>query len=138
MSTARGLIRFRDYAEQGRDFSGLRFGKTITPTDIDCSMDFGGEHFVFLEAKFGDEPLPGGQRLHLEFLCRRLTQSRANAIAIVLTHDIPVHRQIPFADLSAREHFTARVGWTTARAGTNCRTLIEEWLDLVSRKTNAT
>ena len=44
----RGVIRNRQFAQQLRDFSGLRFGK-ITPTDIDGFMDFGDRLFVVLE-----------------------------------------------------------------------------------------
>lgn len=70
---------------QVRDFSGLRW-RNITPTDIDCSIDFGGKLFVFVEAKLPGVTLPYGQRLHLERLTDAITESGRYAIAIVCEH----------------------------------------------------
>ena len=50
------------------DFRGLVFGK-ISPTDIDCFIDFGNKLFVIVEAKHNDAQVPFGQMLAIERLC---------------------------------------------------------------------
>lgn len=67
----RGKIRSRKYATRIRDFSGLRFG-TITPTDIDCLIEYKNRAFVIIELKFSGSQKPFGQRLALERLCDSL------------------------------------------------------------------
>jgi hypothetical protein len=84
--TARGSIRNRDFAQQLRDFTGLCFGK-ISPTDIDAFMDFGGEVFIFIEAKHGNAPLRHGQRLALERLCDACQKAGVESIVLVASHD---------------------------------------------------
>ena len=61
----RGVIYNRQRAGQEIDFSGLRYGK-CTPTDIDGLIELGGKVFIFIEYKFGDAPMPFGQKLALE------------------------------------------------------------------------
>jgi hypothetical protein len=63
----RGVIRNRAYAQQIKDFSGMRFG-SITPTDIDAFIEFRNRLFIFIEGKHCGAPLPGGQKLALERL----------------------------------------------------------------------
>lgn len=87
MLVERGVIRNRKFAQQIRDFGGLRFGK-ITPTDIDAAVEFGDRLYVFVEAKHGDAPIPHGQRLLLERLCDALHQPpRRYAVVILASHD---------------------------------------------------
>jgi len=64
----RGTIRNLTYTRQRADFRGLRFG-TITPTDVDGSIEFEGRCCIFMETKHGDADLPTGQRLWLERNC---------------------------------------------------------------------
>ena len=82
----RGKIRNRRYAQQIRDFSGLRFG-TITPTDIDAFIDFQDKTFVYIEIKHGTAPLPQGQRLALERLCDSSQKAGKHSLVIIATHD---------------------------------------------------
>jgi len=84
----RGKIRNRQFAQQIRDFSGLRYGK-ITPTDIDGFMDFGDKVFIFIEAKHGDAALPYGQRLALQRLCDAGTKAGKQSIVLVGSHNTP-------------------------------------------------
>jgi len=82
----RGVIRNRQFAQQLRDFSGLRFGK-ITPTDIDGFMDFGDRLFVVLEGKHQGSQLHYGQRLALERLVDAChCPPRRVAVALILDH----------------------------------------------------
>lgn len=82
----RGVIRNRQFAQQLRDFSGLRFGN-ITPTDIDGFMDFGDRLFVVLEGKHFGSQLQPGQRLALERLVDAChCPPRRVAVALILDH----------------------------------------------------
>ena len=82
----RGVIRNRQFAQQLRDFSGLRFGK-ITPTDIDGFMDFGDRLFVILEGKHHGSQIQTGQRLALERLVDAChCPPRRVAVALILDH----------------------------------------------------
>lgn len=107
---ADGSVRHREFAEQGKDFTGLKFG-TITPTDLDLSVDFGGKLFVFGEAKFGDAALPVGQRLNLERICDAITRGGGTAIGMVLSHHAPPDQQIPFADTTVRAYYGDGQWW---------------------------
>lgn len=82
----RGKIRNRTFAQQIRNFSGLRFGK-ITPTDIDAFMDMGGQTFIFMESKHGGKPLPYGQRLALERLVDACQRAGIDSLLLILSHD---------------------------------------------------
>ncbi len=83
----RGVIKNRDYKQKIADFSGLRYGK-ITPTDLDCFIDFGNKLFVFVEAKYGNSPLSYGQNLALERLCDACYQPANGrySVAFVVSH----------------------------------------------------
>lgn len=126
----RGAIRDWDRATQIKDFTGLQYGK-VTPTDIDGSMDFGGRIFILLEAKHRDAPLPGGQRLHLEYQCRSHALAQHPALALVLTHDVSSDEPIPFAVLPVVEFFY-RGQWRTPVGAITCREAIDQFLEQVS------
>lgn len=81
----RGVIKNRQFANQVRDFSGLTFGR-ITPTDIDGLIEYQNKGYVFIETKFGEAPLPFGQRLALERLCDDL-QNTKPALLIIASHE---------------------------------------------------
>lgn len=82
----RGAIRNRSFANQVKDFSGLRFGN-ITPTDIDGLLDFHGRAWVKMEFKHGDSQLPHGQRLALERLCDDCERSGKPSLLLIARHD---------------------------------------------------
>lgn len=81
----RGVIRNRLFANQVRDFSGLRFGK-ITPTDIDGMIEYHNLCYVYIETKYESAELPYGQRLALERQCDDMQKVKP-AIAIVASHN---------------------------------------------------
>lgn len=86
MAVSRGVIRNRQFANQVKDFSGLRYG-SITPTDIDGAIDFGNRVFVFIELKYGAGNIPCGQKLALERIADDLDCYGKPTIAIVARHD---------------------------------------------------
>jgi hypothetical protein len=122
----RGAARDRAHAEQGKDFSGLQFGK-ITPTDIDGSVDFAGRVFVVIEAKYRGAAMPVGQRKHLEYVCASHHKAKHPAAALVVSHDTPPDEQIKFADCIVTEAWWAGK-WLKPATQITCREAIEKLL----------
>jgi hypothetical protein len=86
MNNVRGVIRNREYYNQVKDYSGLRWGK-ITPTDLDGFIDFGDKLFVIIELKHGDKKVDRGQELALERLHASIIKSRKRCFVIVARYD---------------------------------------------------
>lgn len=86
MSYTSELITNRNRAKQILAFDGMKFG-LCRPTDIDLSMDFGKQSFVFGELKGTGAPLTVGQRIHLEGLVDAITAGGRQATAFVAHHD---------------------------------------------------
>lgn len=98
----RGRIRNRERARQLRDFSGLRFGK-ITPTDIDCVIEFKDKLFVLVEFKMFGAPMDFGQQLCFERLCNAINSNARHAFAIVAEHDTPIHSDIDAGNATVKQ-----------------------------------
>ena len=78
-------IKNRDYLARIKNFSGLKFG-SISPTDLDGFLDFGNRLFIFVETKFADSILRGGQKLALERLCDACQTEHRTSILIVTNY----------------------------------------------------
>ena len=78
-------IKNLDYLARIKNFSGLRFG-SISPTDLDGFLDFGNRLFIFIETKFADSQLRGGQKLALERLCDACQTEHRTSILIVTNY----------------------------------------------------
>jgi hypothetical protein len=100
----RGQIGDVAKATQWRDYSGLRFERNITPTDIDGSVDFDGELFVMLEHKSKGAPMSYGQRLHLESITKAINSGGKNAACLICEHDTPTDQPINGADAKVVEY----------------------------------
>jgi hypothetical protein len=83
----RGIIRNEKQAQVLRDFSGLRFERGITPTDIDGFVEFADDVYVLIESKYTGSSLGGGQRKALERLTDCISHMR-NSILIVCNHGV--------------------------------------------------
>ena len=99
---ADGRVRNRKRAEQGRDYSGMKFG-TITPSDIDGFMDFGGRLFVFIELKLVGAPFERGQKWAYERLVDACERVGIPSIVIVARHTTPDDQLIPAASCVVSE-----------------------------------
>jgi hypothetical protein len=88
--------------QRPRDFTGLQYGK-ITPTDLDCVLEFGDKVMIFIEAKFQDSDLPFGQRLALTRLCDNC--ERAGKFSVVLIGRHENEGLIDFANLKLVEYY---------------------------------
>lgn len=90
----RGKIRNRQYSQQIKDFSELRYEK-ITPTDIDFGVEFSNKVFIFGELKYGDSQLEIGQKMFLQRTVDALQSSGKVAYLIMARHNIPPDQDIP-------------------------------------------
>jgi hypothetical protein len=98
----RGVIRNRAFAQQIKDFSGLRFDK-ITPTDIDGFMDFGDRLFVLIEGKHAGSILQTGQRLALERLVDAChCPPRRVAVCLIVDHFDAATADVDYAGCTVR------------------------------------
>lgn len=123
----RGKIRNRSYAQQLKDYSGLRWGK-ITPTDIDGFADFNNEIFVFIECKHGESAMPFGQRLALERLCDACQKSGLKSMVIVANHNVDFNNDI---DVSAQPVSLIRLNgkWRKPNTPQTVRTAIDGFVN---------
>lgn len=101
----RGQVRNRARAEQGRDFTGLRFGN-ITPTDIDGFIEFRNKAFVMIEAKLPGASFPLGQQKALARAVDAFQDAGKDALLLVAEHDTPLERQIDMAQTMVRRYYT--------------------------------
>lgn len=85
----RGEWRHRQRGAQLLSFSGLRWG-TITPTDFDLFIDFGGRAFVLGELKYRDAPMPRGQELALERAVDTWAHAGVPTIGFIARHHIDI------------------------------------------------
>lgn len=122
----RGVIRNRQFAQQIRDFSGLRFG-SITPTDIDGFVEFQDRLFIFIESKFGNSEPPRGQMLALERLCDACEQhGHRRSVVLMLKHSILADSglDIDFGRLLVSRYRLCGK-WRVPKSDTTCREAIE-------------
>jgi len=132
----RGEIVLRDRAKQLRDYSGLQFAGGITPTDVDGYLDFGNKVTVFVEFKYGDAPLPYGQRLALERLVDDVSMTKP-AILIVAQHshhpleDIQAHR----ATVSSYRY---KFKWRSPVRPIELRQAIVRFLEMIAKRSRST
>lgn len=82
------LITNRARAKQILAFDDMVYGR-CRPSDVDCSIDFQGETFAFVELKGAGVGLTLGQKLHLEGLVKGLTAGGKVAYAVLANHDTP-------------------------------------------------
>lgn len=100
----RGVIRNREFAQQIKDFSGLRFGN-ITPTDIDGFMDFGDRLFIVIEGKHSGSPMHYGQRLAIERLVDAChCPPRRISTAIIVDHYEKSSADVDYAKTTVRSY----------------------------------
>lgn len=126
-------IRNRDQKSQLVDFGGLRWGK-IMPTDLDAYIDFGGNFFVFVEAKYGAGKLSFGQRLALERLCDTCHRPDVgiSAVAFVCTHSS--QQDIDLAQAIVVEYRWQGVWRLPRQEGQSLKTAIDSVKQYVEKK----
>lgn len=120
------LIRNRKHLAQVVSFVGLEFG-SISPTDIDAFIDFGGKMFVFIEAKRTPACLDQvGQRLAFERSCDVCQMAGVESLFIVAQHDVPEPGVIVLAPLPVLE-FRLRGKWRLPKEPSSVRQIIDKF-----------
>lgn len=116
------------------DFAGLQWGK-LRPTDIDLSLDWGQETFVFVEIKSIRAPLTVGQRIHLEGLVKAIKAGGKEAYAVLAKHDTKTKDDVMAQDCLVSTVFDG-INWEPVYANTTLGdTLNEMYDDHLQRKT---
>ena len=82
------LIRNIKHMSQVVSFEGMMRHRTITPTDIDGFIDYNGNAFIYIELKFNDSKLIGGQRMALENAVKSHIKAKHEAICFLVSHDV--------------------------------------------------
>ena len=130
MLNERGKIYNRGRSKQSYDFSGLRFG-TITPTDLDCLIEYHGKAYVIVELKYGDNVVPLGQRIALERLTDDLERSGKQTITMIAAHNISdIERDIDVSQAVVREIRWKEQWWDKIPKYTT-RIWIQKFLDCI-------
>lgn len=130
MEDVRGRIAYRDRKKQIITFENLRYGN-ITPTDIDCTLDYHGDVFAFVEVKYGDTEIKDGQRMYLENVVNGLSDGGCEAAAFVVSHNIEnVNDDIDAADCIVRMVYTKRKWYNLEKQNTT----LKEQMDLFLKR----
>lgn len=81
------LFHNRETAKQLIDFSGVRIGSKIHPTDIDGVIEYRNKMYILFEIKYMDNEVPFGQRLALERMVEDFAKVGKDAIVLVASHE---------------------------------------------------
>ena len=107
------LIKFPKRNSQIIDFTGLQrdnIRKGIIPTDIDGFIDYGGNAFIYFDAKFGDVDVSYGQRKAYENVVNSHRKAGNKATAFIFRHNTPSEESVIAKDGIVDEVYT-EVGW---------------------------
>lgn len=93
----RGKIKNMARYDQSKriDFSGMRFERNITPTDVDMALEFQGNEFIFGEYKLEGADFLHGQKLCMENLCTAISRDKTKRVlAFLAEHNTSVDQVI--------------------------------------------
>lgn len=121
---ADGQFHNHTRARQLVSFSGMTWGK-ISPTDLDCVLEFQNRLFIFVELKSSGAPVPQGQRLCLERLASAISQDPSKtAVSIVADHWTPSSEDISCGSCLVREVFTGGQ-WRPAKEQVTVKRMVD-------------
>ncbi len=89
MMRADSEILYTKRLKQAMDFGGLRYHRNIRPSDIDGVLDFGGNLFIFIEAKVIGTPESVGQNRLLENLADTIQLAGKECVVLWFNHNTP-------------------------------------------------
>lgn len=127
----RGVTIYKKRAQQGRDFSGLRYAN-ISPTDIDAFIEYHDKCYVFIEAKMPNAAFPHGQKLALERLCDDLQKIKPTLL-ILMSHETPVEEEIDFANARV-EKYRYKGYWKIPGMACTVREFLDSFLKAMDKK----
>ena len=120
-----GLIKFAKRNSQIIDFVGLNRRRGITPTDIDGFIDYGGNAFVYFDAKVEGVPVSVGQRRAYENIVNSHRKAGNRAVAFIFRHNTP-HEESVIASEGIVDEVYTTAGWRKNQDGQTVIELIEE------------
>ena len=133
--TQRGVYENVRRGRQLLRFDGIQWGN-ITPTDIDCIVEFHDSVWVMCEVKMKNKDLPEGQRLTLERFVNDTTKAGKHSIAIVAEHDIRDPRKDVFLkkDCMVREFYCTETGlWRPPRYSLTAEDAMTKYIEQYGR-----
>ena len=89
MMRADSEILYANRLKQAMDFGGMRYHRNIRPSDIDGVLDFGGNLFIFIEAKVKGTPESVGQNRLLETLADTIQMAGKECVELWFNHNTP-------------------------------------------------
>ena len=70
------------------DFKGCSVGEGMYPTDIDGLIEYKDSEYILFEVKYGNAPVPIGQRLAIQRMIDDFTKVGKQAVAFVCEHTV--------------------------------------------------
>ena len=131
--TKRGEYRFKNRGRQLLLFDGMNYGETITPMDIDCTLEYRDRAVVLIEIKKACTAVPLGERKTLERYVRDFARAGKRAIAIVADHQVMDTREdVHVAECIVRElYLGSELRWRPPKKYMSVRELVDSFLSLV-------
>lgn len=127
----RGTLHTRSRASQLLLFNGLRWG-TITPTDFDLFIDFGGRGFVLGELKHNNAELHRGQELALERAADTWDAGNVPTLTIVASHSVDIGDVIVADAIVTRFRWKGK--WQVMRNRLTVAEMVERFHDRCVRR----
>ena len=119
------LIKFPERNSQIIDFAGLNRRRGITPTDIDGFIDYGGNAFIYFDAKIDGVPVSKGQRMAYENIVNSHRKAGNRAVAFIFRHNTP-HEESVIASEGIVDEIYTTSGWEKRKDRQTVIELIEE------------
>lgn len=127
------VINNTDRARQIISFKGLKYGK-MSPTDLDCLIEYKNRAYIFIEVKCGSKELPLGQRLALERLVKDTSKGK-RSIAMVCEHKVfNTEYEVLLKDTIVRKiYLDKECYWREPKRRVNAKQAIEVFINQFRR-----
>jgi len=100
------MINHLDRFRQVIDYGNMQWGK-LAPMDVDGMMEIDGYKLLLLEYKYGDAPMPEGQRIALERMADNWVNAEFgnDALVLVAVHYAPVEKIVDGSEAVVRQFY---------------------------------
>ena len=130
-----GQIHFPERKKQLLDYSGLKLGN-ITPTDLDGLIEWHNEKYILIEVKYGNAPMPTGQKIALERMAADLHSKGKNSIVLLAQHNVKdCAETVDFTKCTVREiYYPSLRKWLSINSGLKADDLIYSFLGVTTEE----
>ena len=131
----RGLILNRERAKQIIDYSGIKFDRKISPTDIDGLVEYDNKAYVLMEFKYRGNTMPYGQSLAMTRMIDDFTAQGKESAFLVCEHNVTnPEEDIDAAKATVREVYYEGK-WGKPNTGfSNVKTFVDQFIRHVKNK----